>query len=256
MSGRLHRDPGLWLMLHLRPPGDRTGDRKGHCSVCGSDARFVRNSWMLPAEFARSWPKGFVDRESLLCSACGSSARVRGVGDALVALYGTGGASVADLVEEDAFRSLRIAELNAIGRMHAVLQRLPDLTYAEYPEEDVMALSYADASFDLVLTSDTLEHVEDPMKGMEEIRRVLRPGGRHVFTVPIKPELATSRSRNGQAPEYHGRGGGPFSLVTRKADMLAHTDFGTDLPDWLDRAGFACEVFGSGIDSVFVAQAI
>ena len=77
---------------------------------------------------------------------------------------------------------------------------------------------------------------------MHEIRRVLRPGGRHVFTVPINPELGTSRSREGQAPEYHGRGGGPFALVTRKADMLAHTDFGTDLPDWLDRAGFACEV--------------
>ena len=256
MSTVLHRDPGLWLMLHLRPLGDRQGDRKGHCSVCGSDARFVRNSWMLPTELARAWPEGFVDRESLLCSACGSSARVRGVADALVALYGTGGTSVADLVQEAGFRSLRIAELNAIGRMHAVLGRLPDLTYAEYPEEDVMALSYADASFDLVLTSDTLEHVEDPMRGMREIRRVLRPGGCHVFTVPIKPDLATSRSRNGQAKEYHGRGGGPFSLVTRKADMLAHTDFGADLPEWLDRAGFACEVFGSGIDSVFVARAV
>ena len=185
-------------MLHLRPLGDRQGDRKGHCSVCGGDARFVRNSWMLPTELARAWPEGFVDRESLLCSACGSSARVRGVADALVALYGTGGTSVADLVEEDAFRALRIAELNAIGRMHAVLGRLPNLTYAEYPEEDVMALSYADASFDLVLTSDTLEHVEDPMRGMREIRRVLRPGGCHVFTVPIKPDLATSRSRNGR----------------------------------------------------------
>lgn len=256
MSGKLHRDPGLWLMLHLRPLGDRSGDRRGRCSVCGREARFVRNSWMLPAEFARSWPKGFVDRESLLCSECGSSARVRGVADALVALYGTDGTSVAELVEEDAFRSLRIVELNAIGRMHAVLRRLPGLIYAEYPDEDVMALSYADASFDLVLTSDTLEHVEDPMRGLQEIRRVLRPGGRHVFTVPIKPDLATSRSREGEAHEYHGRGGGPFSLVTRKADMLAHTEFGADVPDWLDRAGFACEVYGSGIDSVFVAQAV
>jgi SAM-dependent methyltransferase len=256
MGRKLHRDPGLWLMLHLRPPRDRTGDRNGHCSVCGADARFVRNSWMLPAEFARSWPSGYADRESLLCSECGSSARVRGVADALVSLYGTGASSVSDLVEEDSFRSLRIAELNAIGRMHPVLERLPDLTYAEYPEEDVMALSYADATFDLVLTSDTLEHVEDPVKGMEEIRRVLRPGGRHVFTVPIKPGLATSRSREGEVPEYHGRGGGPFALVTRKADMLAHTDFGADLPDWLDRAGFRCEVHGSGIDSVFVATAV
>src|SRR5690349_6400415 len=95
MSAMLHRDPGLWLMLYLRRLGDRTGDRKGRCSVCGSDARFVRNRWMLPAELARSWPEGFIGRESLLCSECGSSARVRGVGDVLVALYGTGATSVA-----------------------------------------------------------------------------------------------------------------------------------------------------------------
>ena len=148
-----------------------------------------------------------------------------------------------------------ILELNAIGRMHAVLARLPRLTYAEYPGEDVTALSYVDASFDLVLTSDTLEHVADPMQGLREIHRVLRPGGRHVFTVPIDPRLDTSRSRDGGPQEHHGRGGGPFALVTRKADMLAHTDFGTDLPEWLDRAGFACDVYGSGIDSVFAATA-
>jgi hypothetical protein len=38
--------------------------------------------------------------------------------------------------------------------------------------------------------------------------------------------------------------------------MLALTEIGADLPDWLERAGFSCEVHGSGIDSVFVAQAV
>lgn len=54
---------------------------------------------------------------------------------------------------------------------------------------------------------------------------------------------------------FHGRGGGPFSIVTRKADMLAHTAFGADVPDWLARSGFDCEVHGSGINAVFVAIA-
>jgi SAM-dependent methyltransferase len=242
-------------MLHMRHPRDRAGDRQGHCSVCGSETRFVRNRWVLPAELARTWHEGYVDRESLLCATCGSSSRVRGVADALVGLYGAGATSMAELVEEERFRSLDVLELNAIGRMHPVLARLPKLTYAEYPEEDVTALSYTDSTFDLVLTSDTLEHVEDPMRGLREIHRVLRPGGRHVFTVPIDPELDTSRSRAGRPAEFHGRGGGPFSLVTRKADMLAHTDFGADLPDWLGLSGFGCQVYGSGIDSVFVATA-
>src|SRR5262245_51515381 len=123
MTATLFRDPGLWLMLHVRHPGDRAGDRRGTCSVCGRDARFVRNRWMMPADLARTWAEGYVDRESLLCSACGASARVRGVADALISLYGTGAASVAALVEEEGFRSLNVLELNAIGRMHAFLSR-------------------------------------------------------------------------------------------------------------------------------------
>ena len=38
----------------------------------------------------------------------------------------------------------------------------PGLVHVEYPEEDIQALSWADESFDLVLTSETLEHVPDP----------------------------------------------------------------------------------------------
>ena len=47
--------------------------------------------------------------------------------------------------------------------MHAWIADLPRLRYSEYSEEgeDIQALSYADRSFDLVLTSETLEHVPD-----------------------------------------------------------------------------------------------
>src|SRR5208282_3830755 len=37
----------------------------------------------------------------------------------------------------------------------------------------------------LVIHSDTLEHVERPVRALEECRRVLAPGGRVCFTVPI-----------------------------------------------------------------------
>jgi SAM-dependent methyltransferase len=39
------------------------------------------------------------------------------------------------------------------------------------------ALNYADNSFDIVLSSQVLEHVEDVNQYMSEIKRVLRPGG-------------------------------------------------------------------------------
>ena len=137
--------------------------------MCGAETRFVRNSWILPADLAREWPREFVDRESQLCAECGANRRVRGIAEVLVSLYGENSRSVIELMREEPFRRLALAEINSIGRMHPFLADHPRLSYSEYPEEDLMNLSYADASFDLVLTSDTLEHVEDPTKGMEEM---------------------------------------------------------------------------------------
>ena len=114
-----------------------------------------------------------------------------------------------------------------------------------------MNLSYPDASFDLVLTSDTLEHVPDPRLALRETRRVLRAGGRHVFTVPHDPRRERTRSRKGLAAQHHGRGGGPYALVTRQADMLAHTDFGADVEEILREAGFAPQTFFDGVETVF-----
>jgi GT2 family glycosyltransferase len=251
----LRRDPGLWLLLHLRPPGDRRDDRHGRCAVCGADTRFVRNSWVLPRELARVAPTGFADRESQFCASCGSSLRVRILADVLLEHYADEARSIAGLVEEERFRLLDIAELNSIGRMHPLLAPLPRLTYAEYPEQDIQALTYADASFDLVLTSETLEHIPDFRRALAETRRVLRPGGRHVFTVPLDPRLERTRSREGMPPVYHGHGGGPFALVTRRDDMLAYTDFGLDVPDLLREADFEAEVHGSGVETVYCAIA-
>ncbi len=251
----IRRDPGLWLLLHLRRPGDRRGDTRGLCAVCGAETRFVRNSWILPADLAREWPREFVDRESQLCAECGSNRRVRRIAEVLVSLYGENARSVAELAREEPFRRLAIAEINSIGRMHAFLADHPRLSYSEYPEEDLMKLSYPDASFDLVLTSDTLEHVPDPRLALRETRRVLRPGGRHVFTVPHDPRRERTRSREGLPAQHHGRGGGPYALVTRQADMVAYTDFGTDVEEILREAGFDPETFFDGVETVFCGVA-
>jgi SAM-dependent methyltransferase len=181
---------------------------------------------------------------------------VRLLADALLRLYGRGARSVAELVAEEGFRSLDVAEVNAVGRMHPFLSEHPRLTFAEYPEQDLQALTWPAASFDLVLTSETLEHVPDLDGALREIRRVLRPGGRHLFTVPVDPRLPGTRSRAGLPPQHHGRGGGPFALVTRKSDLLAHWDVGLDLPERMRAAGFETEVLGQGVDGVFAATAV
>lgn len=80
--------------------------------------------------------------------------------------------------------------------------------------EDVEDLTFPDDSIDLFITQDVLEHVFRPDRALQEIHRVLRPGGMHVFTAPKHRGLDRSRQRaqlsaDGRVQhilneEYHG----------------------------------------------------
>lgn len=45
-------------------------------------------------------------------------------------------------------------------------------------------LPYEDGTFDLVTAFDVVEHIDDDLAGLREMRRVLRPGGRVLLFVP------------------------------------------------------------------------
>jgi SAM-dependent methyltransferase len=261
---------GRRLLLAVRPPADRARDRRGTCSICGAEGSFAYNSWILPPELKRdlgepALVEAFGARESLFCRSCGSNLRVRRLAEVLIEHYGEGATTLTALVEEPRFSGLQLAEINSIGLLHGFLAQVPGLEYSEFRlgaapgevvdgvrNEDVCRLSYPDASFDLVLTSDTLEHVPDLPAALRETRRVLRTGGRHVFTVPLVPSRPSSRTRarlsaggelrHDLPPQYHGRGSGPFRLVSRRGDLLAFTDIGMDLLDGLRQAGFEPEI--------------
>lgn len=54
---------------------------------------------------------------------------------------------------------------------------------------DVCRLPFASGTYDLVLATDIIEHVDDDDMAVREIARVLKPGGYALFTVPTFPSL-------------------------------------------------------------------
>ena len=71
---------------------------------------------------------------------------------------------------------------------------LPDATLAAGWGEigagvfgDAGRLPFADASFDLTLAIEVLEHLEDPGSAIAELARVAKPGSRIVLSVPAEP---------------------------------------------------------------------
>ncbi|MBP7125722.1 methyltransferase domain-containing protein [Myxococcota bacterium] len=60
---------------------------------------------------------------------------------------------------------------------------------------DATAMPFPDGRFDGVMAMDVLEHVEDDRAALREIRRVLRPGGPFLASVPCHPWLFSTHDR-------------------------------------------------------------
>lgn len=54
-------------------------------------------------------------------------------------------------------------------------------------QESVYELNHADNTFDLIFLLEVMEHLDYPEKALEEIQRVLKPGGFLILGVPREP---------------------------------------------------------------------
>jgi SAM-dependent methyltransferase len=54
----------------------------------------------------------------------------------------------------------------------------------EVVDGSVLDMPFADASFDLAVSLDVIEHLDDDIAALRELRRVVRPGGALLVTVP------------------------------------------------------------------------
>jgi SAM-dependent methyltransferase len=76
------------------------------------------------------------------------------------------------------------------------------LTNLEFRQADCAALPFAAGSFDVVVSFETVEHIEAQEKFLDEVRRVLRPDGLVILSSPNKLEYS---ERRGFTNPYHVR---------------------------------------------------
>jgi SAM-dependent methyltransferase len=217
------------------------------CFICGS-----------PSEFRTE--AGFSLRESL-CPSCGSSRRQSDLAGIILETMVPGSR---ESLRQDAkkLEHLSIFEAQASGLVHDALCGLPHYVCSEYFDsvpagvqgpagilcQDLQHLTFPSECFDLVITQDVFEHIREPDMAFQEIHRVLKPGGFHLFTVPLhegKPTVRRITIRDGKEehrfpPVYHGD-------PLRRQGALVFTDFGEDMGLLLEQIGFVTESIPCGI---------
>jgi SAM-dependent methyltransferase len=177
---------------------------RGICPICEKPVTFsAKESWF---------------RDHLFCSFCGSIPRERALMKVISNYFPN-------------WRDLNIHESSPGGRgasiklhneckAYSASQFYPDITPGHahpssgYRCEDLEKLTFSDNSFDLFISQDVMEHIFDPEAAFKEIARVLKPGGAHIFTVPLinktrNSEVWAYRDASGEViyhhePEWHG----------------------------------------------------
>lgn len=77
---------------------------------------------------------------------------------------------------------------------YTAIDKYPDeYTYsAETLDMDLTDLKFNDNSFDFIICNHVLEHIQDDHIAMQEMFRVLKPGGKALLNVPFEQDRATT----------------------------------------------------------------
>ncbi len=254
------------------PPPAAPAGGHGVCNICGESTHFACDDPALA-------------RESLTCAHCLATSRYRSVARGLLEAFrrlaGVDARSLAELPVNGVGGGVGGGPGGAPRRISIYDTQTPFSTGASaYPipdwlarcswidlhlstlrpgrergeklgerttNQDLERLTFPDASFDIVITSDVLEHVRLEDRAHREIRRVLRPGGIYLFTVPhfrngrtlTRVEIVDpddpSRDRHLMEPEYHG------NANAEDGRALAYRAYGIDLDERLRELGFTVE---------------
>ena len=212
-----------WTSPDAKPNGS-IPENSGYCPTCDRQVTFVvRDEWL---------------RDHYLCRNCGSIPRER----ALMATIETYFPNWRSLVIHESSPANRGAS-SRLARECS--QYIASQFYPEHEPgrivsgvrcENLEALTFRNESIDLHVTQDVMEHVFHPSRVFREIARTLKPGGAHIFTVPLVNKSNPSKVRarvndNGQIshlepPVYHGN-------PIRSEGSLVTVDWGFDICQYI-----------------------
>lgn len=223
------------------------------CPICGQQSRPLYD---FPDLVLRREHKIGVLRETLQCRKCFASMRQRSLALALLEHWhqrtSVRHASIAALAAAG-MNGIRLLDTDSFSVISQLLRRDPCYVRCSYlPNKpwgttlapnyyniNLECIDFSNESFDVVLTSDVMEHVRDSDAAHAEIYRVLRPGGAYIFNVPYDEHeemdirlVDTSGAKDVYLcePQYHGD---PLT-----SGILAYRVFGRELITKLQGLGF------------------
>ncbi|RWC14095.1 MAG: class I SAM-dependent methyltransferase [Mesorhizobium sp.] len=197
--------------------------RAGHCPVCEQDVEF---------RSPQAWYRDF-----LVCSGCGSIPRERALAYVLSNQFPDWrGLSIHESSPSDRGVSRKLKQECAayVATQFFVEQPLGAMNNG-FRNENLERQTFGDAQFDLVVTLDVMEHVNQPELVLKEVARTLKSGGAYIFTAPTYKDRVKSERRAlykpdgtiehfAPHPEYHGN---PVS----DAGSLVTFHYGYDLAE-------------------------
>ena len=232
---------------------------RGRCNICNQETVFFCDDASLC-------------RESLFCDCCLTISRyrsiARGVLRSVRTLTGVTADSISELASGVATKHLSIYDTQAPFYFEKYAYPLPDMmsrsprlevrTSLYRPDrtfganlgknitnQNLEALTFPDDAFDIVITSDVMEHIRLDDRAHGEVARVLKPGGIYLFTVPHFRDRRETLKRvkivDPEDPkkdcfvmerEYHG------DANSAEGRALSYRTYGTDLDFALSELGF------------------
>jgi SAM-dependent methyltransferase len=208
------------------------------CPVCCSNVRLLKPlGYDLPVIIEKQITGSGLRKA--MCPVCSSSDRVR-----LLFLFLK---SKTNLFSQP-LKLLHLAPEKPLSDIFIKHKNIDYLTADLNPEQvmiqmDITAIQFPDNTFDAILCNHVLEHIPDDRKAMNELYRVLKPGGWAILQVPVSRILEqTYEDFTITSPQEREKHFGQKDHVRI---------YGKDYSRRLQEAGFKVEIYKWTLDNSF-----